>query len=69
MKKATAPTHEEWLNLWHKALGLATCEAIPDEVFDNFTRHRLTGFLCEKALESGRRCKQKTITSAKGQQN
>jgi hypothetical protein len=51
MKKVT---HEEWLVLWHKALDLAACSALPDEVFDNFTRHRLTGFLCEKALESGR---------------
>lgn len=54
MEKVTAPSHEEWLVLWHKALDLAACSALPEEVFDNFTRHRLIGFLCEKALESGR---------------
>ncbi len=54
MEKVTAPSHEEWLVLWHKALDLAACSALPEEVFDNFTRHRLTGFLCEKALGSGR---------------
>jgi len=53
-KTATTPTHTEWLALWHKALALATCEAIPDEIFDNYTRHRLIGFLCDQSFESGR---------------
>jgi hypothetical protein len=54
MKKATL-THEEWLSLWQKALDLATCEAIPLDVLDDYTRHRLTVFLCVQASEAGRR--------------
>lgn len=53
------PTHEEWLKLWHSALDLATCEAIPESVFDSDTRSRLTVFLCCEALEAGRREKKK----------
>lgn len=59
MKKATAPTHEEWLNLWHAALALATCEAIPETIFDSDTRSRLTVFLCGEALDAGRRQREK----------
>jgi hypothetical protein len=55
MKKTnTPPTHEQWLDLWHKALSLATCEAIPDSILDNYTRHRLTSFLCDQSFESGK---------------
>lgn len=54
MKKTNTPTHAQWLDLWHKALSLATCEAIPDEIFDNYTRHRLIGFLSDQSFESGR---------------
>lgn len=55
MEKTNPPiTHTEWLALWHKALALATCEAIPDEIFDNYTRHRLIAFLCDQSFESGR---------------
>lgn len=52
-------THEEWLALWHSALALATCEAIPEDILNDYTRHRLTGFLCEKSFEAGRRKKKK----------
>lgn len=55
MKKTNIPiTHTEWLALWQKALDLAMCKEIPDEIFDNYTRHRLTGFLCDQSFESGR---------------
>lgn len=53
-KKPSTTSHAEWLELWHKALALAACEAIPDEILDNYTRHRLTGFLCDQSFESGR---------------
>lgn len=51
----TTPTHEEWLKLWQSALNLATSEAIPLDILDDYTRHRLTVFLCVQASETGRR--------------
>lgn len=48
-------TTTEWTVLWNQALDIAMSEAIPEEILDSYTRQRLTGFLCEKALKSGRR--------------
>lgn len=57
MKKTT--THTEWLELWQSALNLATSEAIPLDILDDYTRSRLTVFLCVQASEAGRREKKK----------
>lgn len=51
MKKITA---KEWAELWNKALDLAMSQSIPEEIFDTYSRQRLTGFLCDQSFESGR---------------